>query len=59
MTKMTRNGSHADAAPIAQQPTMPTKTQSMKIGFLKPFVSATVPKMGLKTAVMMVTAELA
>ena len=59
MTKMMRKGSHADAAPMAQHPTMPTPTQSMKMGFLKPLVSATVPRIGLRMAVMMVTTELA
>ena len=44
---------------MAQHPTMPTPTQSMKMGFLKPLVSATVPRIGLRMAVMMVTTELA
>ena len=59
MTKMTRNGSQADILPMAMQPTMPTQTQSMKMGFLKPFVSARVPRIGLRIAVMMVTTEVA
>ena len=59
MTKMTRKGSHADAAPMAQHPTMPTPTQSMKMGFLKFLVSARVPRMGPSTAVTTVTTELA
>ena len=59
MTKMTRNGSQADILPMATQPTMPTQTQSRKMGFLKSFVSARVPRIGLRIAVMMVTTELA
>jgi len=37
----------------------PTKRQSMKMGFLKPLVSASVPRMGLRMAVTTVTMELA
>ena len=57
--KIIRNGSHVVARPIAQQPATPTNRQSMKMGFLKPLVSASVPKIGPSTAVITVTTELA
>ena len=57
--KMTRNGSQVRAAPMAQQPSTPTNRQSMKMGFLKFLVSASVPRMGPSTAVTTVTTELA
>lgn len=57
--KMTRNGSQIVATPMAQQPATPTNRQSMKMGFLKPLVSASVPKIGPSTAVITVTTELA
>ena len=44
---------------MAQHPMMPTNRQSMKMGFLKPLVSASVPRMGPRTAVTTVTTELA
>ena len=44
---------------MAQQPMTPTKRQSMKMGFLKPLVSASVPRMGPRMAVTTVTMELA
>ena len=56
---MSRKGSQVLAKPMAQQPATPTTRQRMKMGFLKPRVSASVPRMGLSTAVMMVTAEAA
>ena len=59
MIKMTRTASHVPARPMAQQPMTPTKRQSMKMGFLKPLVSASVPRMGPRIAVTTVTMELA
>ena len=59
MIKMIRNASHVPAIPMAQQPTTPTKRQSMKMGFLKPLVSASVPRIGPRMAVTTVTMELA
>ena len=57
--KMSRNGSQVFAIPMAQQPITPTATQKVKMGFLKLRVSASVPRIGLSTAVMTVTAEAA
>ena len=59
MIKMTRNGSQVAARPMAEQPITPTNRQSMKMGFLKPLVSASVPRIGPSTAVTTVTTELA
>ena len=52
--KMSRNGSQVLAIPMAQQPITPTATQKVKMGFLKLRVSASVPRIGLSTAVMTV-----
>ena len=57
--KISKKGSHVFASPMAQQPATPTTRQRMKMGFLKPLVSASVPRMGLRMAVMTVTAEAA